>query len=222
VKPCTRSSDTKGHGLTLEGQVADLEALVGALLGRDDWRIADERVVDARVWDQVGLELIQIHIERTVESQTGRNGTDDLGNQTVQVLVVGAGDIQATAADVVYCLVVDEEGAVGVLNGAVGREDSVVGLHHGGGNARSWVHGKFELALLAVVGGQALEQERAKARSGSTTKRVEDEEALERRAVICSALARTAQRDLSQSRDYSPATRRILSMTLSTISLPIV
>jgi hypothetical protein len=179
VKLCTRRSATKGHGLTLEGQVADLKALVGALLGRDDWRIADERVVDARVWDQVGLELVQIHIERTVESQTGRDGTDDLGNQTVQVLVVGAGDIQATAADVVYCLVVDKEGTVGVLNGAVGREDSVVGLHHRGGNARSWVHGKFELALLAVVGGQALEQERAKTRSGSTTKRVEDEEALE-------------------------------------------
>lgn len=57
----------RGH--TLEGQVVDLEALVGALLAGDDWRIADQRIVDTRVRHQVGLELVQVDIERTIETQ---------------------------------------------------------------------------------------------------------------------------------------------------------
>src|SRR5690348_6208383 len=57
--------------LTLEGQVGNLEALVRALGGRDDRRIADERVVDAGVGNQVGLELVQIDVEGAVEPQRG-------------------------------------------------------------------------------------------------------------------------------------------------------
>jgi hypothetical protein len=59
--------DNRMGGRTLEGKVVDLEALVGALAGRDDRGIADERVVDTRVRDQVGLELVEIDVERTVE-----------------------------------------------------------------------------------------------------------------------------------------------------------
>jgi hypothetical protein len=173
--------------LTLEGKVADLEALVGALLGRDDGRIGDERVVDAGVGDQVGLELVQIDIESAIESQAGCDGADNLGDEAVQVLVVGAGNVQAATADVVDGLVVDEERAVGVLNGAVGRENSVVGLNHRGGDARSWVDSKLELALLAVVGREALEKKRTETGTCTTTERVEDEETLERGAVVCGA-----------------------------------
>ena len=65
-KPELISKVTKGQAvtqLTLEGKVADLKALVGALLSRDDGRITDERVVDARVGHKVGLELVQINVE---------------------------------------------------------------------------------------------------------------------------------------------------------------
>jgi hypothetical protein len=55
-------------GLTLESQVADLEALVRALLGRDDRGVADQRVVDTRVWNQVGLKLIQVDIKSAIET----------------------------------------------------------------------------------------------------------------------------------------------------------
>jgi hypothetical protein len=105
--------------LTLEGKVADLKALVRALLSRDDGRITDERVVDARVGHKIGLELVQINVERTVESQRRGDGADNLGNQTVEVLVVGPGNIQAATADVVDSLVVNKERAVGVLDGAM-------------------------------------------------------------------------------------------------------
>lgn len=79
--------------LTLEGQVADLEALVRALLGRNDRCVADQWVVNARVWNQVGLELVQVYIEGTIETQTGCDGTDDLGDEAVKVLEVGTGDV---------------------------------------------------------------------------------------------------------------------------------
>lgn len=115
----------------MEGKVADLEALVRALLCRDDGRIADERVVNTRVGHEVGLELVQINVERTVETQRRGDGANDLCDQAIEVLVVGPGDIQAATADVVNRLVVDKERAVGVLDGAVGREHSIVGLNDG-------------------------------------------------------------------------------------------
>lgn len=140
--------------------------------------------MNTRVWHKVGLELVQINVERTVEAQTGGDGADNLSDQTVQMLVVGTGNIQAATADVVHGLVVNQECAVGVLNGAVSREDSVVGFDNGGGNARSRVHSEFELALLAVVGREALKEKSTESGTGTTTERVENEKTLKRRAVI--------------------------------------
>jgi hypothetical protein len=125
---------------------------VRAFLGRYDRCVADERVVNARVWHKVGLELVQVDIEGSVKAQTGGNGADDLSNQAVQMLIVGTGNIQATTADVIDSLVVNKERAVGVLDRAVGGEDSVVRFDDGRRDARSRVHSEFELALLAIVG----------------------------------------------------------------------
>ena len=58
-------------------------------------------------------------------------------DQTVEVGVGGALDVQVTAADVVDGLVVDHEGAVGVLQGGVGGQDGVVGLNHSGGDLKN-------------------------------------------------------------------------------------
>lgn len=88
--------------------------------------------MDAGVGHKVGLEFVQINIERTIESQRRGDRADNLGNQAVEVLVVGPRDVQAATADVVDSLVVNKECAVGVLNGAVSRENGVVGLDNGG------------------------------------------------------------------------------------------
>lgn len=69
-----------GGRRTLEGQVVDLEALVRALAGGDDGSVADQGVVDTGVRDQVGLELVQIDVQRTVEPQGRGDGADDLGD----------------------------------------------------------------------------------------------------------------------------------------------
>lgn len=158
---------------------------MGALLGRDDGGIADERVVDTWVRDQVGLELVQIDVEGTIEAQAGGDGADDLGDQAVEVIVVGAGNIEVAAADIVDSFVVDEECAVGVLDGAVRGENSVVRLDDGSGNTGRRVNGKLELALLAVVGREALEEQSTEAGASTTTERVENQEALEGGAVVC-------------------------------------
>jgi hypothetical protein len=205
--------------LTLESQIADLEALVRTLLSRDHRSIADQRVVNTRIWHQVGLELVQVDVERTIETQGRRDRADNLSNETVEVLVVGTGDVQATAADIIHGLVVDKEGAVGVLNGAVGGKHSVVGFDDRGRDARRRVYGEFKLALLAVVGGKTLEEQGTESRSSSTAERVEDEEALEGGAVVSQMLARFSVKEYSK---CLPATRRIRSITLSTISLPMV
>jgi hypothetical protein len=114
--------------------------------------------VDAWVRHQVGLELVQVDVKSTIKAQAGGDGTHDLSNQTVEVLIVGTRDIQTATADIVDSFVVNEEGTIAVFNRAVSRQNSVVGLDNRGGDARSGIHGKLELALLAVVGREALEE----------------------------------------------------------------
>lgn len=74
-----------------------------------------------------------------------------------------------------------------MLKGGVSGEDGVVRLDDRVRGLRGRVHGELKLRLLAVVGGEALKQKRTETRAGSTTERVEDEEALKTRAVVCQA-----------------------------------
>lgn len=162
----------------------DLEALIRAPVARDDRSVTDERIVDTRVRDQVGLELVEIHVQGTIESKAGGDRADNLGNQAVEVFVAWAGDIEFTTADIVNSLVIDKESAVRVLDGAVSRENGVVWLDNGGRDTRGRVDGKLQLGLLPVVGRKTLQQESTKTGTGTTTERVEDQETLERRAVV--------------------------------------
>ena len=95
--------------------------------------------MDPWVGNQVGLELSQVHVESSVEPQGGRDRGHNLADQPVQVGVRRSLDVQVPPADVVDGLVVHHEGAVGVLEGGVSREDCVVRLHHGCGYLRCWV-----------------------------------------------------------------------------------
>ena len=48
------------------------------LLGRDDGGVGDRREVDPGVRDQVGLELVQIHVKGSIKPQRGGVGGHDL------------------------------------------------------------------------------------------------------------------------------------------------
>ena len=80
------------HGGGLEGAVGDLgngELLVVGLLSGDDWGVGGKHEMDTWVWHQVGLELSDIDVEGTIESEGGGEGGDDLRDQSVEVGVGG-------------------------------------------------------------------------------------------------------------------------------------
>ena len=130
-----------GHGDLLNGV-----GLVGCLRSGDNWGVGNEREMDAGVWDQVGLELVEIDVEGTIKSEGSsdrRNNystlvleclllSDDwhtLGNEAVQVDIVGTLETKVLSADVVDSLVINHERTVRVLEGGVGGEDGVVWLN---------------------------------------------------------------------------------------------
>jgi hypothetical protein len=72
-----------------------------------------------------------------------------------------------------------------VLKGGVGSKNRVVGLDNRVGKGRGRVHAELKLRLLAVIGRQALKDERTEAGAGSSTEGVEDKESLQASAVVC-------------------------------------
>lgn len=209
---------------TLEGEVVDLEALVSALGSRNDRCVADKRVVDTRVGDQVSLELVEIDVQGTVEAEGGGDGADDLSNETVKVAIRRTRNAEVATADIVDSLIVDEESAVRVLNGAVSGENGVVRLDDGGGDGGSRVDGEFQLRLLTVLGSKALQHQGTETRTSTATKGVEYKETLEGLAVVYidpHISYQTTAREYTRGQN-SPATRRTRSMTRSIISFPIV
>jgi hypothetical protein len=80
------------------------------LFGRDDGSIGGEGEVDSGERDQVGLELVQVDIERTVKPERCRDGRNDLGNETVEV-----GERRRSNAKVSSTNVVDTAVSAGLI-----------------------------------------------------------------------------------------------------------
>jgi len=169
------------------GDLSDRVSLVGGLVSGDDRGVSDQREVNTGVGDQVSLELVQVDVERAIETEGSSDGRNDLGDQTVQVLVAGALNAEVTAADIVDGLVVNHEGAVRVLESGVGGQNGVVGLNNGGGVLGSRVNTELQLGLLAVVDGQTLHQKSTETGTSTTTEGVEDKETLETGARVGNA-----------------------------------
>merc|ERR1711935_760585 len=169
---------------TRVGDLGNRQLLVVRLLGRDDRGVGDERKVDARVRDQVGLELSKIDVEGTIEAERRGDGGDDLSDEPVEVGVGRALNVEVATADVVDGLIVHHEGTVGVLQGGVGGEDRVVRLDDGSGHLRGGVDGEFKLGLLAIVDRKAFHEKRGETRTRTTTEGVEEEKALETGALV--------------------------------------
>jgi hypothetical protein len=144
-----------GHGDLLNGV-----GLVGGLGGGDDGSIGYERKVDARVRYKVGLEFVEIYVEGTVESERSGDRRDDFEAVRIYLrairfkgaypeqsngssFIVGALNVQVSAADVVDSLVVDHERTVRVLEGGVSRQDGVVRLNDSSRHLRSRVDGEI-------------------------------------------------------------------------------
>ena len=42
---------------------------MGCFGSGDDWRVGNEREVDTGIWDQVGLEFVEIDVEGSIEAE---------------------------------------------------------------------------------------------------------------------------------------------------------
>ena len=140
--------------------------------------------MNARVGNEVGLKLGQVDVKRAVETERRGNGGDDLADEAVEVGVRRTLDVKIATADVVDGLVVDHEGAVGVLERRVCRQDRVVGLDDGRADLRSGIDREFELGLLAVVDAEAFHEQGGEPGSRPATKRVENEKSLKPGTLI--------------------------------------
>ena len=72
------------------------------LLRRDDRGIGGQHEVDARVRDKVGLELRDVHVQGSIEPQRRRQAGDDLSDESVQVRVRGALNVQVPEREIIH------------------------------------------------------------------------------------------------------------------------
>lgn len=82
---------TKAH--TLEGKILDFEALVAAAVAGDDRSIRNKRVVNTWKRHEVSLEVVQVDVEGTIETQAGGDRANNLGDETVEVIISRARDV---------------------------------------------------------------------------------------------------------------------------------
>ena len=181
-----------GH-VALDHLAAPVEACGGDLLDAEglplcaglaeQGGVGGEGVVDAGVGDEVGLELVEVHVEAAGEAEGGGDAADDLRDGGVEV-GVGGGLYAEVLADVVDGLVVHQEGAVRVVEGGVRGEDGVVGLHHAGGQHGGRVHRELQPALFAELRLQRLHQQGAEAGARAPPEGVVQQEALQPLAPV--------------------------------------
>merc|ERR1719326_1710051 len=162
--------DKEGRGL--EDGVSDggsIDLLV-SLVGLGDARgETSGHEVETGERNQVGLELVEVDVQLSIETEGGGHGGDRLGDELVDVLVGRAGDGQALLADVVARFVVDDHRDLSEVKEVVSGQEGVVGLDDGGGDLRARVDLVSDLGLLAEVNGETLENEDSESRSGSSS-----------------------------------------------------
>jgi len=76
--------------------------------------------MDSWVWDQVGLELSDINVQSTIESEGSSEGGDNLGNESVQVGVSWSLNIKVSSADIIDGFVINHNGDISVLKKGMG------------------------------------------------------------------------------------------------------
>lgn len=93
-------------GVALDHLVVGLEArhrhlldrvgLVSSLVGRNDGSVSNQGEVNSGVGNQVGLELVEIDVERTIEAERGSDGRDNCWR--VSMAVTGSTDFACKIA----------------------------------------------------------------------------------------------------------------------------
>jgi hypothetical protein len=107
--------------------------------------------MDTRIGYQVGLELSDVDVKGTIESEGSSERRNNLSNKSVQVGVGGSLNIEVSSADIVDGFVIKHDGDISVLKERVSSEHSVVGLNDCSGNLGRRINGEAELRLFTIV-----------------------------------------------------------------------
>ena len=176
------------HRSWLESWVGDLsnwELFMICFFSWDDWWVWWKHKVDSWIWDQVGLELSNINVKSTIESERSSQWWDNLSNKSIQVSVGWSFNIEISSADIIDGFVIKHNGNISVLKKGVSRKNWVVWLNDCSWNLWGWVDSETEFWFLTVIDWESLEKERSKSRSSTSSYSVEDKESLETCALIC-------------------------------------
>ena len=155
---------------------------------RNHWQNKPILSVDSRFSKKLAtpyLELSQVNVQCTIKAQWSSDGGYDLTNQTVQVGVSWSFYVQVTTTDVINSFIIHHKGTVRMFQGGVSGQNGIVRFNHCGCNLRCRVDRELQFGFLAVVNRQTFQKERGKARSSTSTKRVENKESLQACALVC-------------------------------------
>lgn len=83
------------------------------------------------VGHQVGLELVDVYVQLSIEANGGSHCRDDLADKTVEVAVRGTGHVQVVLANRIHSFVVQEIDHLGMFKQGVGGQH---GAYYGTGN----------------------------------------------------------------------------------------
>jgi len=113
--------------------------------------------VDAWVGHQVGLELGDVDVKGTIESERSRQRRHNLGSQAVEISVSRALNVKVAAAYVVKGLVIETESAISVLKKGMCGQHVIVRLDHSSCYLRCRRDSERQLGLSSVIDGKALQ-----------------------------------------------------------------
>lgn len=125
---------------------------------------------------KIGLEFVQINVERTVKTERRSDGRDNLSDETVKVRETGRNNTELLLADVVNSFIVNlydamkvmvclnitsrarayHERAVRVFKSRVSRKNRVIWLNHRTRKLGCGVHAELEFRFLSIIRGELL------------------------------------------------------------------
>jgi len=83
------SSEHAGGLEDAVGELSNGELLASGLIGGDERGERAQQEMNSRVWDQVSLELVDVDVQRTLESERASQAGNDLRDASVEIGVVG-------------------------------------------------------------------------------------------------------------------------------------
>jgi hypothetical protein len=86
-----------------------------SFFSRNDGWIRWQHEMNSRIWYQVGLELSDIDVQSTIESQRCSQWRDNLRDQSVQVGVGRSFNIKISSADIIDCFIIKHNSNISVL-----------------------------------------------------------------------------------------------------------